>query len=156
MTEKIDPMAGTANDYSSGDWIDRLDELKINIDERQVIAHAAVNAMQRTNDRLTLDACTANDYQDCWQCSGTGFFGGVDNDHVKCTHPPDTRVRNENGALVYNHDSATWKSETDTEPTQAAKFEAALREIANLPPHELGRAYKIVRKVLGIKVGDEN
>ena len=27
-------------DYYAGDWVDRLDELKVNIDERQVIANA--------------------------------------------------------------------------------------------------------------------
>jgi hypothetical protein len=44
---------------------------------------------------------------------------------------------------------------TDALIEQVEGLEAALREIANLPTHELGRAYKISREVLGIKVGDE-
>lgn len=44
------------NDYYAGDWIDRLDELKINIDERQVIANAGANALGRKTDELIIDA----------------------------------------------------------------------------------------------------
>ncbi len=43
-------------DYYAGDWIDRLDELKINIDERQVIANAGANALGRKTDELIIDA----------------------------------------------------------------------------------------------------
>ena len=43
-------------DYYAGDWIDRLDELKINIDERQVIANAGANALGRKTDELIINA----------------------------------------------------------------------------------------------------
>ena len=43
-------------DYYAGDWIDRLDELKINIDERQVIANAGANALGRKTDELIICA----------------------------------------------------------------------------------------------------
>lgn len=45
----------TLQDYYAGDWIDRLDELKINIDERQVIANAGANALGRKTDELIID-----------------------------------------------------------------------------------------------------
>jgi len=43
-------------DYYAGDWIDRLDELKINIDERQVIATAGAAALGRKTDELIINA----------------------------------------------------------------------------------------------------
>jgi hypothetical protein len=53
----------TMQDYYAGDWVDRLDELKINIDERQVIANAGANALGRKTDELiisALDQATVN------------------------------------------------------------------------------------------------
>ena len=44
------------NDYYAGDWIDQLDELKINIDERQVIANAGAYALGRKTDDLIIAA----------------------------------------------------------------------------------------------------
>ncbi len=46
----------TLQDYYAGDWVDRLDELKVNIDERQVIASAGANALGRKTDDLILSA----------------------------------------------------------------------------------------------------
>lgn len=46
----------TLTDYYAGDWIDRLDELKINIDERQVIANAGAYALGRKTDELIITA----------------------------------------------------------------------------------------------------
>lgn len=43
-------------DFYAGDWIDRLDELKLNIDERQVIAAAGASALGRKTDELILSA----------------------------------------------------------------------------------------------------
>lgn len=48
-------------DFYAGDWVDKLDELKTNIDERQVIAHAGAYALGRKTDTLIvagLDAVT--------------------------------------------------------------------------------------------------
>jgi hypothetical protein len=50
-------------DFYAGDWVDRLDELKINIDERQVIANAGAYALGRKTDELIINAlntATAN------------------------------------------------------------------------------------------------
>ncbi|WP_435640121.1 phage capsid protein [Micavibrio aeruginosavorus] len=43
-------------DYYAGDWVDRLDELKTNIDERQVIANAGAYALGRKTDELIINA----------------------------------------------------------------------------------------------------
>ncbi len=46
----------TLYDYYAGDWVDHLDELKINIDERQVIAGAGAYALGRKTDELIINA----------------------------------------------------------------------------------------------------
>ncbi len=46
----------TLADYYAGDWVDRLDELKVNIDERQVIANAGAYALGRKTDELIITA----------------------------------------------------------------------------------------------------
>jgi len=43
-------------DYYAGDWIDHLDELKTNIDERQVIANAGAYALGRKTDDMIIGA----------------------------------------------------------------------------------------------------
>lgn len=43
-------------DYYAGDWVDRLEELKINIDERQVIASAGAQALGRKTDELIINS----------------------------------------------------------------------------------------------------
>jgi hypothetical protein len=43
-------------DYYAGDWIDRLDELKTNLDERSVIANAGAFALGRKTDELIIAA----------------------------------------------------------------------------------------------------
>jgi len=43
-------------DYYAGDWIDRLDELKTNLDERGVIANAGAFALGRKTDELIIAA----------------------------------------------------------------------------------------------------
>ncbi|MCW8861012.1 MAG: phage capsid protein [Rhodospirillales bacterium] len=48
-------------DYYAGDWVDRLDELKTNIGEMQVVARAGAYALGRKTDEMIitkLDACT--------------------------------------------------------------------------------------------------
>ena len=41
-------------DYYAGDWVDRLDELKTNLDEREVIANAGAYALGRKTDELII------------------------------------------------------------------------------------------------------
>ncbi len=49
----------TLQDYYAGDWVDKLDELKTNIDERGVIANAGAYALGRKTDDLIIAALTA-------------------------------------------------------------------------------------------------
>lgn len=42
-------------DFYAGEWVDKFDELKTNIDERQVIANAAAHALGRKTDELIID-----------------------------------------------------------------------------------------------------
>ncbi len=52
----------TLQDYYAGDWVDRMDELKTNIDERQVIASAGASALGRKTDELIINQlATASD-----------------------------------------------------------------------------------------------
>lgn len=46
-------------DYYAGDWVDKLDELKINHDERAVIASAGAYALGRKTDDLIIAALAA-------------------------------------------------------------------------------------------------
>jgi hypothetical protein len=49
----------TLQDFYAGDWVDRLDELKVNIDERQVIANAGAYALGRKTDEMIIAALAA-------------------------------------------------------------------------------------------------
>jgi len=44
----------TVADYYAADYVDKLDELKINIDERQIVATSAANALGRKSDDLII------------------------------------------------------------------------------------------------------
>jgi len=46
-------------DYYAGDWIDKLDEIKINHDERQVIASAGAYALGRKTDEMIINALSS-------------------------------------------------------------------------------------------------
>ncbi|MBM3557230.1 MAG: hypothetical protein FJX47_16950 [Alphaproteobacteria bacterium] len=46
-------------DYYAGDWIDRLDELKTNVDERAVVANAGAYALGRKTDEMITTAADA-------------------------------------------------------------------------------------------------
>lgn len=48
------------SDYYAGDWLDRLDELKIAHDERAVIANAGAYALGRKTDELIINALAAS------------------------------------------------------------------------------------------------
>jgi hypothetical protein len=50
----------TLTDYYAGEWVDRLDELKINIDERQVLANAGAFALGRMTDDLIIKALSGS------------------------------------------------------------------------------------------------
>lgn len=50
----------TLQDYYAGDWVDKLDELKTNIDERGVIANAGAYALGRKTDDMIITALAAS------------------------------------------------------------------------------------------------
>jgi hypothetical protein len=57
------PVECTLQDYYAGDWIDALDELKTNVDERRVVASAGAYALGRKTDELIIAAMnTATQY----------------------------------------------------------------------------------------------
>lgn len=47
------------HDYYAGDWIDRLDEIKIDYDERDALVNASAYALGRKTDELIIAAATA-------------------------------------------------------------------------------------------------
>lgn len=47
-------------DYYAGDWLDKLDEIKLNHDERQVIANAGAYALGRKTDEMIINALAAS------------------------------------------------------------------------------------------------
>lgn len=50
----------TLADYYAGDWVDRLDELKTNIDEQAVVARAGAYALGRKTDELLIQKLDAS------------------------------------------------------------------------------------------------
>ena len=55
-------VSATLTDYYAADYVDKLDELKVNIDERQVVAQSAAYALGRKTDAVliaVLDAATS-------------------------------------------------------------------------------------------------
>lgn len=59
MNLNHEPVECFLADYYAGDWVDSLDELKINIDERRVVASAGAYALGRKTDELIIDAMKA-------------------------------------------------------------------------------------------------
>ena len=62
------PVECSLQDYYAGDWVDALDEIKMNIDERRVIATSGAYALGRKTDELIIaalaSATSANDVGD--------------------------------------------------------------------------------------------
>ncbi|WP_029009198.1 phage capsid protein [Azospirillum halopraeferens] len=63
------PVECLLGDFYAGDWVDKLDELKTNIDERQIIAGAGAYALGRKTDELLITAMDQS-----------GNFAGAAND----------------------------------------------------------------------------
>lgn len=70
MNIEHEPVTCPLSDFYAGDWVDKLDELKLNIDERQVIANAGAYALGRKTDELIITALSAATAQ-----AGTGATG---------------------------------------------------------------------------------
>lgn len=56
MNQDHTPILCTMEDFYAGDWVDKLDELKVNHDERQVIANGGAWALGRKADDQVLTA----------------------------------------------------------------------------------------------------
>ena len=56
MNLNHEPVECVLTDYYAGDWVDALDELKINHDERRVVASAGAYALGRKTDELIINA----------------------------------------------------------------------------------------------------
>ncbi len=56
MNLNHEPVECMLMDYYAGDWVDSLDELKTNIDERRVVASAGAYALGRKTDELIISA----------------------------------------------------------------------------------------------------
>lgn len=56
MNLNHEPVECLLQDYYAGDWVDALDELKVNIDERRVVASAGAYALGRKTDELIINA----------------------------------------------------------------------------------------------------
>jgi len=59
------PVECVLQDYFAGDWVDKLDELKTNINEQQVVAKAGAYALGRKTDELIIaQLATSTNYAD--------------------------------------------------------------------------------------------
>ncbi len=56
MNLNHEPVECMLQDYYAGDWVDALDELKTNVDERRVVASAGAYALGRKTDELIIGA----------------------------------------------------------------------------------------------------
>ncbi|MDJ0934004.1 MAG: phage capsid protein [Kiloniellales bacterium] len=59
MNASHDPIECQLADFYAGDWVDKLDELKTNHDEREVVANAGAWGLGRKTDELVLTAAGA-------------------------------------------------------------------------------------------------
>jgi hypothetical protein len=69
-------------DYYAGDWIDRLDELKTNIDERTVVANAGAHALGRKTDELIIAALDSATREAIGTAPGTTDGDGLTKEKV--------------------------------------------------------------------------
>ena len=56
MNQDHTPIECTLEDFYAGDWVDKLDELKVNHDEREVVANAGAWGLGRETDDLVITA----------------------------------------------------------------------------------------------------
>ncbi len=61
MNLNHEPVECLLQDYYAGDWVDALDELKTNVDERRVVASAGAYALGRKTDELIIAAMNQAD-----------------------------------------------------------------------------------------------
>ncbi len=64
-------------DHYAGDWIDKLDELKVNHDERAVVANAGAYALGRKTDEMIIAALDASNNEAIGAATGTTDLDGL-------------------------------------------------------------------------------
>ena len=64
-------------DYYAGDWVDRMDELKTNIDERMVAANAGAYALGRKTDELIIAAFDSSTREAVGTATGQTYNDGL-------------------------------------------------------------------------------
>lgn len=69
-------------DYYAGDWVDRLDELKTNLDERNVVANAGAYALGRKTDELIIAALDTGTKEAIGTAAGTTDTDGLTKEKV--------------------------------------------------------------------------
>lgn len=65
-----EPIEISVQDYYAGDWVDSLDELKTNVDERMITANAGAYALGRKTDELIIEKLDSLDASR--EAKGTG------------------------------------------------------------------------------------
>ena len=60
MSIDHEPVECQLADFYAGDWVDQLDEVKTNVQERQVVATAGAYALGRKTDELIIEALDGN------------------------------------------------------------------------------------------------
>ena len=69
MNVDHEPVEAQLQDYYAGDWVDKLDEIKTNVNERQVVVNAGAYALGRKTDELIIAAL-----------DGSTNYAGADSD----------------------------------------------------------------------------
>jgi hypothetical protein len=64
-------------DYYAGEWVDRLDEIKTNVDERTVVANAGAYALGRKTDELIIAALDTATQEAAGTAAGTTDTDGM-------------------------------------------------------------------------------
>ncbi len=84
MNQSHESIPCTMDDYYAGDWVDKLDEAKINHDERMVIANGGAWALGRKSDEQILAAANASTNTVDFSLA-LGSSGGIRNKLIEVT-----------------------------------------------------------------------
>ncbi|MCB2055466.1 MAG: hypothetical protein KDE35_14640 [Geminicoccaceae bacterium] len=71
MDAEFSAVEAQLEDFYAGDWVDQLDELKTNLDERQILANAGAFALGRKTDELIIAAMQGT--TNLIEANGTGL-----------------------------------------------------------------------------------
>jgi len=90
MNQTHTAVTATLADFYAGDWVDRLDEAKINIDERMVIANGGAMALGRkVDDQITTVLDTTSQGIVSWTVTSKAAVRNALLDMVRAAHAND-------------------------------------------------------------------